>query len=105
VATDNYRQSPAGAGDVNGDGYGDLVVGAYQVGDYTGRGYLYTGSAGPFATSPAVTFAAPEGRSSSFGWWVASARTVPRRAGSPGHQVPTMCSPSPLLSGPPRPSA
>ncbi len=47
-ATANYGNSVSSAGDVNGDGYGDLVVGApYYDGGQTneGRAFLYLGSA------------------------------------------------------------
>ena len=50
--------SVEGAGDVNGDGYGDLIVGAVYASnpeDQEGRAYLYLGSASGIATSPAWT--------------------------------------------------
>lgn len=52
--------SVAGAGDVNGDGFGDILIGAYGVNSYTGGAYLILGSpilAGTLSLSSAdVTF-------------------------------------------------
>jgi hypothetical protein len=51
-------QAVASAGDVNGDGFGDVLVGAYEytVGQSAqGRAYLYLGSASGLATVPAWT--------------------------------------------------
>lgn len=49
----------AGAGDVNGDGYDDVVVSAYRYSSgtsyYLGRAYVYHGSSGGLATTPAWT--------------------------------------------------
>src|SRR5206468_3453732 len=54
-----YGTSVAGVGDVNGDGYGDIVVGAplYDAFGFfdEGRAFLYPGSASGPATSPAWT--------------------------------------------------
>lgn len=36
-----FGYSVASAGDVNGDGYDDLIVGAYGYNSNTGRAYLY----------------------------------------------------------------
>ncbi len=51
----------AAVGDVNGDGYDDMVVGAPFYGSYTGshegRAYLFLGSAMGLATTPAWTIA------------------------------------------------
>ena len=53
--------SVATAGDVNGDGYSDVIVGAYAhdtasgAGANRGRAYVYLGSSGGLATSPAWT--------------------------------------------------
>ena len=43
--------SVASAGDVNGDGFGDLIVGAIYAGGGTGRSYVVFGQAGGFAAS------------------------------------------------------
>ncbi len=41
----------ASAGDVNGDGYSDVVVGAYGYSSNTGRAYLYLGGVAGLSTS------------------------------------------------------
>ncbi len=38
-----FGYSVASAGDVNGDGYDDIIVGAYGYNSFTGRAYLYYG--------------------------------------------------------------
>ncbi len=54
-AYDYSGRSVAGAGDVNGDGFGDLIVGAYNGdanGDYdAGKSYVVFGKAGEFSAS------------------------------------------------------
>ncbi len=62
-----FGTSVASAGDVNGDGYADVVVGAPLNG--TGRAYVYLGSAGGLATSPTNTLSG----GSQFGASVATA--------------------------------
>ena len=47
------------AGDVDGDGYADLVVGDYADGH--GRAYLFPGGAAGPATTPSVTLESPSG--------------------------------------------
>ncbi|MCI0584059.1 MAG: FG-GAP-like repeat-containing protein, partial [Chloroflexi bacterium] len=49
-----FGESVAPAGDVNGDGYGDLIVGAPFLGSF-GRAFLYLGSSSGIATSAAWT--------------------------------------------------
>jgi hypothetical protein len=45
-ATNNYfGRSVSTAGDVNGDGYSDVIVGAYGYTTSTGRAYIYFGGA------------------------------------------------------------
>lgn len=57
-ANDEYGTSPAAAGDVNGDGYDDLLVNAFRYDDPAGgvdvgAAYLFTGSPSGLGTSPA----------------------------------------------------
>jgi hypothetical protein len=54
----NFGISVAGLGDVNGDGYGDLLVGA-TAGSEGGRVYLYSGGPGGVGETPSVTLLPP----------------------------------------------
>jgi hypothetical protein len=76
---DRFGYSVARAGDVNGDGYGDLIVGAYGVpgGKSAGAAYVYLGSGNAIATTPAFTLADPRQTSGDlFGCSVAGAGDV-----------------------------
>jgi hypothetical protein len=56
---DFFGSSVAGAGDVNGDGYADVIIGAYGTGNtYRGNAYLYLGS----ATGPSTTAGTTAGK-------------------------------------------
>ena len=68
--------SVASAGDVNGDGYADVIVGAEMANALDGRAYVYLGSATGVASTPAVTLNGPVGAAGYFGESVASAGDV-----------------------------
>ena len=58
-AGDYYGYSVATAGDVNGDGYSDVIVGARNYSNpqtYEGAAFLYLGSAGGLSTTPAWSY-------------------------------------------------
>ena len=68
----------ASAGDVNGDGYGDVIIGAYFYSNgesAEGRAYVYLGSASGLSSSPAWT-AESNQANANFGYSVASAGDV-----------------------------
>jgi hypothetical protein len=69
----NFGYSVAGAGDVNGDGLADLVVGAWSVNSNAGRVYVYLGGALGIASSPSRTLIGPDMPGWSFGWSVSAA--------------------------------
>ncbi len=71
IAGAQFGFSVGSAGDVNGDGYADVIVGAPFSGA-NGRVYLYMGSAGGLSTVPAVTLS----YGSQFGYSVAPAGDV-----------------------------
>jgi hypothetical protein len=75
AANSSFGGSVATAGDVNGDGYSDVVVGAARHYSDTGRVYVYLGSAN--GLSPAPTFTATgESLGSYFGSSVGTAGDV-----------------------------
>ncbi|MEJ2367990.1 MAG: FG-GAP-like repeat-containing protein, partial [Acidobacteriota bacterium] len=74
ATNDYFAQCVATAGDVNGDGYADVIIGEPYKSDYTGEVYLYSGSATGLSSSPSWT--AGGGTSSLFGRSVATAGDI-----------------------------
>ena len=79
VSGDWFGYSVATAGDVNGDGYADVIVGAHRYTDYfytyRGAAVLYTGSAAGVSANPARTMIG-NGSAVQFGYSVSSAGDV-----------------------------
>jgi hypothetical protein len=71
----NFGYSVATAGDVNGDGYADVVVGADRYKQFTGRTYVYLGSASGLSATPIFT-ATGEDVNNHFGYSVDTAGDV-----------------------------
>jgi hypothetical protein len=65
--------SPTGAGDLNGDGYADLVVGAPQAMRGEGRVHVYFGSAAGLPLGPSLSLTDRDASGGTFGASVASA--------------------------------
>ncbi|MBK9644256.1 MAG: FG-GAP repeat protein [Deltaproteobacteria bacterium] len=80
AADDYFGVSVAGAGDVDGDGYDDLVIGAYyddDNGSDSGSAYVYYGSSAGIDTSTEDKLIASDGAASDyFGYSVAGAGDV-----------------------------
>ena len=64
------------AGDVNGDGYADLVVGDDGFGGTTGRAYIYLGGPTGYSGAPQVALDGPDGPIGCFGRWVSGAEDI-----------------------------
>lgn len=72
---DQFGYSVAMAGDVNGDGFDDVIVGAPKYADEIGRAYLYHGSDSGIGSTPALTLTG-EANGDFFGYSVDGAGDV-----------------------------
>ena len=70
--SDRFGISVASAGDVNGDGYADVIIGANGVSSGRGAAYVYLGGAAGLAAAPVVGISGPD-VAGSFGYSVAGA--------------------------------
>jgi len=68
-----FGAAVASAGDLNGDGYGDLAVGAYGAQSNTGTVSIYLGGPSGLSSTPDVTLVGPDGANGAFGQSVAAA--------------------------------
>lgn len=59
---DLFGYSVAGVGDVNADGYADVLVGAHGTAHYKGKSYLYLGSAAGLTNATRLTVPGPDAR-------------------------------------------
>jgi hypothetical protein len=75
-AADYFGVCVASAGDVNGDGYGDVIVGAEGYNSNQGKAYLFLGSATGLGAASAWPQAVGEAIGDKFGHTVASAGDV-----------------------------
>jgi len=79
-----FGHAVAAAGDVNGDGFGDVVIGAHLFSDFpvdtpfneVGKAYVYLGSASGLSTNPGWTSVGDDQGNARFGSSVASAGDV-----------------------------
>ncbi len=72
AADDRFGQDVASAGDLNGDGFGDVAIGASGLNISTGRVSVYLGRAAGLSTAPSLTLAGPHGYSARFGLSITS---------------------------------
>jgi hypothetical protein len=73
---DSLGFSVSSAGDLNGDGYGDVAIGAPGRTSETGAVLVFTGSASGLGASPAFTLTGNAQAGCKFGWSVALAGDV-----------------------------
>jgi hypothetical protein len=74
----SFGAAVASAGDLDGDGYGDLVVGqpGYPAAGGEGRAFVYAGSPTGLGAAPTLLITAPPGMGGSFGATLTSAGDV-----------------------------
>jgi hypothetical protein len=73
--TDEFGYSVSTAGDVNGDGYSDIIIGAYGYSSFAGKAYVYNGSSSGVSTTASWSQVG-ENSSDEFGFSVSTAGDV-----------------------------
>jgi hypothetical protein len=74
-----FGWSAGAAGDVDGDGFGDMVVSAYALNMFAGSVFVYRGAASGPSSTPWITLSGATGTSDNYGWSVAFVQRVSRR--------------------------
>jgi MYXO-CTERM domain-containing protein len=74
AASEEFGYSVAGAGDVNGDGYDDILIGAPDAASTAGRAAIYHGSATGISTTASTALTGVS--TGHFGWAVAGAGDI-----------------------------
>ena len=69
-----FGKSVSSAGDVNGDGYSDVIVGAYRYNNDSGKAYIFLGGS-VMDNNADLTMTGPA-NDKSFGWSVSAAGDV-----------------------------
>jgi len=72
----NFGTSVSGAGDVNGDNFDDVIVGAPYYNSYSGGAYIYFGATGSTMDPTADVTMTGEGTNNEFGYSVSGAGDV-----------------------------
>jgi hypothetical protein len=76
AAGNQFGKAVSGAGDVNGDGFDDVIVGDYGYNSNTGRAYIYFGAANSIMDNTADVILDGEGTGNNFGYSVSGAGDI-----------------------------
>ena len=71
VPTHNLDGRSAGVGDLNGDGFDDVIVGEPLASGGAGAAYIFLGNAGSISTTPDLTLSPPDPSLGNYGYALA----------------------------------